>query len=492
MTHHSAYARRAAVLVAAALALGSCHNNPVAPNPGPTPAFVVFSKPTLLMTPRDTIQLAVSVLDKDNALIAGATVTFASSDTTLIRVSGAGSAVALAKVGTGVITASSGGVHGMLPFQVAGTPTQVLLRPGDTTITEGRSFQYRFKIVDSLGDSIRYLPLAFTSDDPLAVQVTSGGLVTGTSGGPETVTASHLALSGVATVTVQDTNVVKRLPLGNAPYGVGAAKGLVYVAPIIGTSVFRIGLPAGSLADSIPVGNGNPAELALDSAGDTVFVTKRAANILGILSVAADSQVDSLPVPGEPYAVLLGSGRTAFIGTASAGQVYKADLSTRKLTDSLAIATSAIHMAMGAGDSLIYVALTGLNSVEEVRASTMAVKRTFSAVASTIQDVATSPDGAELYVADETGSALHVITISSGGTTSVQTRGGTFGVTMSPDGQTIVVGTVAGFVYFLDRSTHAVKHRVWIGGTPRLLRVDATTGLTVVANEGSSEVDIVR
>jgi hypothetical protein len=452
---------------------------------------VVVSPATLLLTPRDTVALTVRVLTQDSALIAGATVTFASSDTTLAVVS-AGAVISKAKVGTGQITVTSGGVHATLPFQVAGTPIQVVVLPHDTTITEGQSFPVTTKIVDSLGDSIRFLPLTIAIDDSLALQVTPLGTATGTSGGVATVSARHGLLVGATIITVKDTNVIKRIPLGNAPYGVAAGKGgLVYVAPIIGTTVFRIGLPGGSLADSIAVGGGNPAELTFDSAGDTLFVTKRIANVVGILSVAGHTQVDSIPIPGAPYAVLLGAGRTAFVGTGSGDQVYKVDLSTRAATDSLAVSGAAIHMAMGAGDSLFYVALAGAGSVAEVRASTMAVTRTFTGLAGTVQDVATSPDGAELYVADESA-GLHVVTLADGTRTSVTTRGGTFGVTVSPDGQTIVVGTVAGFIYFLDRSTHAIKHRVWVGGTPRLLRVDATTGLTVVANEGAGEVDVVR
>ena len=488
-------ALRFAGLVLAAIAVGSCKDSTAPPSgsgSGPVPAFVVVTPALFRVSPLASVVLTVQVLDKDSALIAGATVTFASSDTTLLKVSAAGSAGARAKVGLGQITVSSGNVHTIVPFQVAGTPVQILLAPTDTTIREGGSFQYRFKAVDSLGDSIRYLPLTFGTDDSLALQVTPAGVATGRSGGSETVDVGNGVLSEAATVTVNDTNVVARIPLGNAPYGVGAgAGGLVYVAPIIGTSVFRIGLPGGSLADSVVVGPGNPSELALDSAADTMFVTKRAAGSVGIISVFAKSQVDSLIIPGEPYSVLLGAGRTAFVGTAGTSMVYKVDLSTRAVVDSLPIGGDAIHMAMGAGDSLFYVAEAGAGAVLEVDPSSMTVIRTFSSIAGTVQDVATSPDGAELYVADEAG-GLHVVTLSSGSRATVATRGGTFGVTVSPDGQTIAVGTVAGFIYCLDRTTHAVKHRVWVGGTPRLLRVDGTTGLTVVANEGSSEVDVVR
>lgn len=487
--------RRAAGFALAALIVGGCHSDSTGPNPQPTPAFVVVTPSPLLLTPRDSTQLSVGVLDKDSALITGVPVTFTSSDTSVVQVSAAGQVRAAATVGVGQVTVSAGNAHATVPIQVAGTPVLVSAQPTDTTITEGRSFQYRFRLIDSLGDSIRYAPVAsFQIGDSVGLHVSAGGVVTGASGGPNTVQVRIGTLSsGILTVVVNDTNVVAHIPLAGAPYGVAVTSGgAVYVAPIIGTAIHRIALPGGTLADSATLnGGGDPAQIAFNATGDTAFVTKRAAGALAVVGLAAGAQVDSVVIPGDPYAVAVDGAGHAFVGTGNGQWLYRVDLGSRTRTDSTAVTPGVYHMAMGVGDSLVYVGLQSLGEVDEVRTATLAVKRTFTTPGK-VQAVATSGDGTELYVANETG-PLRIISLATGTQTdSVKTLGGSFGVTVSSDGATLGITTVSGYVYFLNRSTRALRHRVYVGGTPRLIRIDPVSGLAVIANEGGAEVDVVR
>jgi DNA-binding beta-propeller fold protein YncE len=87
------------------------------------------------------------------------------------------------------------------------------------------------------------------------------------------------------------------------------------------------------------------------------------------------------------------------------------------------------------------------------------------------QGLALSPDGAELYVADEAGTGridvydlvrlLHETSIPSGAETS---DGGPFGVAMSPDGATVYVGVITkegpGLIQVIDAATRTIGRTI--------------------------------
>ena len=108
------------------------------------------------------------------------------------------------------------------------------------------------------------------------------------------------------------------------------------------------------------------------------------------------------------------------------------------------------------------------------------------------QDVVISPDGTELYVANE-GSLLQVVNLATGNVTF----GGTgtenlFGLALSPDGKALV-GTRpgSGQVVVIDRVTRQLMNTVSTGGRPRRVAIDLLGSVAAVANE-SGWVDLIR
>lgn len=446
---------------------------------------------TIRLNPGDSVTLSVTPVDGGGHLVSGIAIGFTSGDTSIVHVSNVG-IVKAGHTGTTAVTVSGGGAQRIVPAYVTALAASVEIAPTDTTVRQGAGFPLRVQVFDNTHTVIPSAPVAFSSTNTAIANVSGSGLVTTSGIGTATLTATSGLAVGHSTVTTQDSNIVAVIPLANAPYGVAASSaGVVYVSPIIGPAVRRVNMSTFTLTDAASV-NGNPAQVAFSPSGDTAYVTKRAAGSIAIISVATHTQVDSVVVPGDPYPIRLSSnGATAYSSTGSTGWLYKIDLATRARTDSVAVPVPAWHLAPGKGDSLLYVSARSEDSVFEVRTSDMTVTRTFAA-GSSPQALAVSPDGSELYVADE-GGPLRILSIATGTQTdTIPTGGGTFGVALSSDGSKLYVTTTAGKVIVANRGTRAILHTVIVGGTPRLVAVDPVTGYAVVANEGANTIDIVR
>lgn len=464
-----------------------CHDST---GTGGGPAFLVVAPDSVPLLRFDSVALAVSVLDKDSALVSGVSITFQSTDTTIAKVSNLGVVHSSGPIGHATVVVTAAGLHRNIPVVVTGTPFQIAVSPSDTGVRAGQSYQLRTAVLDFYGDSLPNQPRVFESFDTAIAIVSSTGLVNAKKAGHATLRVSSGALASLATVAVLDTNIIARIPLGDAPYGVAASSaGVVYIAPIVGPAVRRLDMTTFALTDAITVG-GDPAQVAFAGAG-TALVTKRAAGSVGIIDVASHTQIDTIAIPGSPYPIRVSNdGATAYV--ASPGSwLYKLDVASRTRVDSVPAPPLSFHLALGPGDSLLYLSSKYDGTVTEVRTSTMTVVRTFT-TGGTPQGIVVSEDGAELYVADETG-PLRIWSLSSATEIdTASTGGGTFGVALTPDGTKLFVGTTAGVIFLINRVTRAVIHRLDVGGTPRNIAVDPVTGYAVVPNEAGGWIDIVK
>jgi DNA-binding beta-propeller fold protein YncE len=478
-----------AALSAIALALGvlSCDTN----TNSDVPAVLLVSLDSIPLARFDSVTLTASVLDKDSTLITGVAVSFRSADTTIARVSNLGVVRSVGPTGKTSITVSGGGLARIIPVTVTGIPQSVSALPADTAVHQGAVYQLRTAVLDAFGDSVANITRAFASGDSQVATISVSGMVSAKKPGQALLTVSAGVLTGYATVTVLDSNILARIPLADSPYGVAAsAGGVVYVTPIVGPAVRRVDLTTHTLTDSIPIG-GEPAQVTFNGAGTVAFATKRAAGSVAIIDVATHSQMDTIAVPGNPYAIRVSTdGDTAYV-ISTAGWLYKIDVASRTRVDSIPASDPSLQLTLGPGDSLLYFSSQFAGTVTEVRATTMAVTRTFP-IGGRPQGLAVSLDGAELYVADETG-PLRIWSLTSGTEVdTVSTGGGTFGVALTPDGTKLYVGTSLGTIRLITRATRALIYRSVVGGTPRLIAVDPITGHAVVPNEAGGWVDVLR
>jgi YVTN family beta-propeller protein len=144
----------------------------------------------------------------------------------------------------------------------------------------------------------------------------------------------------------------------------------------------------------------------------------------------------------------------------------------------------------------VYVAARDGGTVTAIDTRTYQAVATF-ATGGSPQNVAVSPDGAELYVTDIASSALQIWDLQSGQRREIVPIGSgvsrnTFDVAVTPDGTELWVSTLAdGKVYVLDRVNRAVRRVIDTGGSPRYIVFDATGSRAVITNE-SGWVTFVR
>jgi hypothetical protein len=157
----------------------------------------------------DVVRLTAVVLDDSGAEVAGASVTWTASDTTLARDAGGGS-FALLRPGTTRITAVSGAVTGTYDLVIGRLVVKrVDLTPGSLRLGRGDRVQVSARAIGQGDRPLANRTATFSSDDPLVAVIGSPDNVIGAPGfliaagpGATTIRASVDGVTGTASVNV--------------------------------------------------------------------------------------------------------------------------------------------------------------------------------------------------------------------------------------------------------------------------------------------------
>jgi DNA-binding beta-propeller fold protein YncE len=187
---------------------------------------------------------------------------------------------------------------------------------------------------------------------------------------------------------------------------------------------------------------------------------------------------------------------TVYLGT-NDGRVLVFDVASSSVTASIDLGvpkSRANHLALNAAGTLLYVSSFTSGTISEIDLTSRSVARLFL-VGGEPQGLALTPDGSELFVADESGngridvynvvSNTHEATILSGATSSL---GGPFGLAMSPDGAAVYVGVITtegpGLIQVIDVASRSIDRTLNSCGTvPRRIAFGFSGGLAVIADE---------
>lgn len=370
-------------------------------------------------------------------------------------------------------------------------PASVLLTfPRDTAIRAGLSFQVRTTVLDQLGNILTGRNVFFLSITPDRATVTTDGLVTAVAPGPAMVEAILAELRDTLRFQVLDARIVRRIQLAGAPYGSAvSANGAALVTRLTQRSVQRLDLATQSFTDSIPVFDA-PTQVTFNADGSRAYVSNQLSRSISVINVATALPIATLPTTGDPVPMQVNAAGNAIFYTTNVNRLYRAELPSGTVTDSLALPATASHLLLHPANQLLYVATRAGGSVLEVDVNTMSVVRTFT-TGGFSQALAIAPDLSELYVANEAG-WLDIINLTTGTLASpIPMGGGAFGLTLGPDGSRLYVGLPAtGLVRVVDRVSRATLATIVTGGRPREFAVDPATQVVIVANE-AGWVDLV-
>jgi YVTN family beta-propeller protein len=279
--------------------------------------------------------------------------------------------------------------------------------------------------------------------------------------------------------------------LDSRPFGTAVGKtGEVLVTQLDAGTVARGVLPATSLGTSISVGS-VPTDVDIDDAGAHAYVTNQFSSSVGVIDLASNSQVSTIPVSGDPFRVKLSSDGSMLFVTGNADSLFIVDVASREIIRRLAIGQDANGLVENYAGTRLYVSNQSDGTVAEVDLNTGAVLRSI-AVGGHPQELVLSPGGTLLFVADESGS-VQVWSLREGVKRGdILVPGGAFAMAVSPDWRQLYISSsLGGAVYLLDWKTGLTLKTVTTGGTPRRIAFTADGKTAVVANE-AGWVDFIK
>ncbi len=301
------------------------------------------------------------------------------------------------------------------------------------------------------------------------------------------------AFSALDVLTALSSHTTVTRPLTARPYGVAVSpQGVVYVGRASADSLARAHLPSTTFKTSVAVRR-EPTYVTFDATGDQAYVTDQLAQLVSIVDVKSNTEIDVIPTTGSPFIVRVSPDNSLVVVSTTVDTLYAFDRTTKAIVARFGMPLVPNGMAFSpANDSLMYATTLSAGTVEEINYKRLTRGRTFT-LGGNLQGVAVAPDGSKLYVADESGAALKVVSLVSGTVdTTVSLPGGGFDLQLSPDGAQIWISlSNSGRVQVLNRSSLAVLRTVQTGGAPRRMAFDRFGTTVVVANE-SGWVDFVR
>ncbi len=268
--------------VAWAAACGDGATEPPAPPPDPPrPTTVTVTPATAGLTALgETVQLRAEVRDQNGQAMAGASLSWASSNTAVATVSAAGLVTAAGK-GTATITATAGGVSGTAGVTVEQIVRAVAVAPAADTLVAGDTLRLTAEATDANGHAVGGAEFAWASGDTAVAVVDATGLVTGVGAGEVEITATSSGVTGRATlVVVVGPRVTLDSGAGSAPEG-GVVTLRLTVDPVRESAIsvrYTLGVdddPLTSDADGSDYtdGGGGTVEIAAGASAAAIEIT---------------------------------------------------------------------------------------------------------------------------------------------------------------------------------------------------------------------------
>lgn len=367
----------------------------------------------------------------------------------------------------------------------------IRLAPHDTIIPEKHSLQLRWTALDESGKPVQVtLQPSFVSNDPSLVSVDAAGFVQSLGPiGTATITATLGDFDAIVGVTVLDSAVAGRVILSSRAYAAAiSSTGVVYVGQPDLSQLIRADLPSQAFTAAVAVGN-TPTEVAFNSTGSRAYVTNQFSQNVGVIDVASNTQITTVPVVGNPFAVIVAPGDSIIYVTTTADSLFGISAATSQITRRFGLPI--ISNGFAIRDSLLFVSTRDVGTVTEINMKTNTILRTLP-VGGGPQGIVVSPDGTVLYVANE-NQTLEFWSLTSNvslGATALAGRG--FGLARrSTDGYLYVTTLEGGQIQVINPATQQIVRSIDVGGIPRRIAFNQSGSLAVVANE-AGWVDFIQ
>lgn len=383
-----------------------------------------------------------------------------------------------------------GGCEG--PTEPAWDVEELVVTPNPAYLGPGDNLQLAVSAVDGNGNLVTGVPVTFSSSDADLITVSKTGLVHAVGPtGSAVVTVSGGDVTAEVQVAVYGP-FAQSTGLNGRPYAAAISPtGVVYIGLLDVAQLARADLPGTTFAPAVSVGN-IPTEVAFNSSGTRAYATNQWDQDVSVVDVATNSEIDRIAVTGAPFEVIVTPGDSILYVTTNADSVYGIRLASKAVVARFKTPNTANGLAVR--DTMLYVSTWRGGTVIEFNLRTRAIARVFR-VGGIPQKLAFSPNGQELYIANQDG-YVQFWNLVSGiqiGTPVTLPGGGAYGIDRSPSTGLLYVSTAyfgGGNLHVVDPTTRQVLKTFKVGGAARRV-VFHSSGLGLVSNEGGW-VDFVR
>ena len=230
--------------------------------------------------------------------------------------------------------------------------------------------------------------------------------------------------------------------------------------------------------------------------------------ILRALSLAAVCVFSGLLLPARLFAA---QSYLAYVSNEEAGSVSAIDGKTLKVIGTIAVGNRPRGIRASPDGKLLYVALSGspvtgpkvnerslppadkaLDGIGIIDVAEGKLRHVFHSV-SDPEQVAISPDGKKLYVANEDSGTASVIDAQSGAVlANVNVGGEPEGIRVSPDGKLLAVTSEAeSTVAIVDAASYQVLGKIPVGERPRDILFSPDSKRAFVSGEGDASLTLI-
>jgi uncharacterized repeat protein (TIGR01451 family) len=272
---------------------------------------------------------------------------------------------------------------------------------------------------------------------------------------------------------------------------------IVYVVNSGNFTVSAYDPVAKSIVASIPVGV-SPVQVAITPNGNTAYVDNLIGNSVSVIDTATNTVTDTIPVSGFPDGVTVSpDGSELYVSELLGQSVAVISTATNTVTATItvgAIGTGPDDVAFAPNGATAYVADDYGGTVSVIDTATQTVTATIP-VGPSVNQLAVSPDGAEVYVSNggPTGDSLTVIdahTDKVAATVAVGTD--PFGVAAGPDGADVYVASFANStVSVVDAATDTVRETIPVGANPEDVTMSPDGKRAYVTNDFGQSVSVI-
>jgi len=233
------------------------------------------------------------------------------------------------------------------------------------------------------------------------------------------------------------------------------------------------------LSTSVPTGL-VPTDLVFTADGSKAYVTNQGSGTIGVIDVASNTQISTIPCACTPLRVALSpDGETLY---ATSGIVAAISTSTLAVDTILPAGLWEFNgLALNPVSSLMYVTTDNGLIFEIDRATGQAIGEISST--NTYQDLVVSGDGRYLFIANESGPLEVRVAYSGGFSDTLPAADSAFGLALTKDGtQLYITRPRLHDVLVLNTADYSVT-RLITGGAPRRIAFDTTGKVAAITND---------